>query len=223
MVQKDNGIQKRSFECDAKGDISKPEKNKDTVGTATLSYQALQIHKILKDNYATTISMFTVIHHTTFHCIPHMCSHLPQAKMHMLHSVYSCRQRQQSHTSEVTRDPNLIDYRCFIERKNQREKRYSNIIVPQQDTFLLPVSIQNLRDKLKVIFLYVISYCKLFFTATNWWETGSAYYTDKCEIFTSSWFLSPIVVIWKWIISYSLFSNCRLLATKKKIEKEGRT
>lgn len=125
--------------------------------------------------------------------------------------------------SEVTRDLNLIDYRCFIEGRNQREKRYSNVIVPQQDTFLLSVSIQNLRDKLKVIFLYVISYCKLFFTTTNLWETGSAYYTDKCEIFTSSWFLSPIVVIWKWIISYSLFSNCRLLATKKKIEKEGRT
>lgn len=101
----------------------------------------------------------------------------------------------------------------------------SNVIVPQQDTFLLPgaLSIQNLSDKLKVIFLYVISYCKLVFAITNWWETGSAYYTDKCEIFTSSWFLSPIVVIWKWIISYALFLvTADYLHLKKKIEKEGR-
>lgn len=70
--------------------------------------------------------MFLVIHHTTFHCIPRMCSHLPQAKMHMLlHSINSSRQRQhQSHTSEVTRGLNLMDYTYFIERRNQREKRY---------------------------------------------------------------------------------------------------
>lgn len=80
--------------------------------------------------YATTIFMFVVIHRTAFHCIPHMCFHLPRAKMHMLlHSINSSRKTQhQSHTLEVTRNPNLIDYRYFIEGRNQREKRYSKTV-----------------------------------------------------------------------------------------------
>lgn len=42
MVRKENGIQKRrSFECDAKGGISKPGKNKATTDTTILSFQAL--------------------------------------------------------------------------------------------------------------------------------------------------------------------------------------
>lgn len=147
-------------------------------------------------------SMFLVIHHATFHCIPHMCSHLPQAIMHMfLQPINSSSQRHQSHTSEVARNLNLIDYRYFIGGRNQRQKRFSNTVentelsinnhfynpkrgkkkkttffsftsnvsIPKQDTFLLPVaaSIQNLSDKLKVIFLYVISYFKLAFPITN--------------------------------------------------------
>lgn len=99
MVQKDNGIHKRrSFECDAKGGISKPGKNRATTDTTTLSFQELRIHKTLKNNYATTISMLTVIHHATFHCIPHMCSHLPQAKnAHASSPYFSFRQRTKSH------------------------------------------------------------------------------------------------------------------------------
>lgn len=130
MVQKDNGIQKRrSFECDAKGGISKPGKNRATTDTTTLSFQELRIHKTLKNNYATTISMFTVIHHATFHCIPHMYFHLPQAKnAHASSLCFSFRQRQQSHTSDVTRDLNLIDYRCFMEGRNQSEKIYSKLV-----------------------------------------------------------------------------------------------
>lgn len=75
-------------------------------------------------------SMFLVIHHAIFHCIPHMCSHLPQAKINMLlHSINSSRQRQhQNHTSEVTRDLNLIDHSYFIRERNQREKKISNTV-----------------------------------------------------------------------------------------------
>ena len=45
----------------------------------------------------------------------------------------------------------------------------SNVSVSRKDTFLLPVavSIQNLSHRLKVIFLYVISYFKLAFAVTN--------------------------------------------------------
>lgn len=80
--------------------------------------------------YAATIFMFAVIHRTAFHCIPHVCFHLPQVKMHMLlHSISSSRKRQhQSHTSEIARNPSLIDYRYFIDWRNQSEKRYSKTV-----------------------------------------------------------------------------------------------